>query len=383
MNFSGKLTYKIIIKDDYIRNDGTCALFLQMFLNKARKRVSVNIAVPIADFDKKTQRVKPSSQHASDYNFIIEKMLADFYKIELNYRMNNTAISFEKLIEEYENPMSKMDFVNFWTKEMENQKLLLKASTYRQQMTMLNKLKEYRETVYFYEITDDFFAKLKMHFKTKLKNTDNTISSFVKTFKKILHIANKRGIVTPLQYDDIHNKAFLGERTFLEPGEIVRLHKYWSSDFINDTHKAILARFLFSCFTGLRISDIQKISHDNIFDNYIVFHAEKTGKLHRIPLNKSAQSFMDKKTIFAGSFTGEYINRELKFIAKTVGIRKNLTFHVSRHTFATNYLLSGGRVEVLQKILGHSKITDTMIYVHIVESVTDVQIHTMDEILSN
>jgi site-specific recombinase XerD len=58
-----------------------------------------------------------------------------------------------------------------------------------------------------------------------------------------------------------------------------------------------------------------------------------------------------------------------------------VTYHVSRHTFATNFIISGGNVTVLQKLLGHSKIEDTMIYVHIAESITDIEILNLDNIL--
>ena len=139
--------------------------------------------------------------------------------------------------------------------------------------------------------------------------------------------------------------------------------------------------FLFSCFTGLRISDVTNLTNDNIIENTLAFTAVKTSKFQRISLNDSAKKYLDPKLIFKSAYTGEYINRELKNIAKICGIRKVITYHVARHTFATNFLICGGRVENLQKILGHSKITDTMIYVHIVESITDIQIHNMDEIL--
>ena len=147
---------------------------------------------------------------------------------------------------------------------MENQKNNLKSGTYRQQMTMLNKLKQFQNQVFFYEIDEAFLNKIKSHFKNKLKNNDNTISSFIKSFKKYLHLANKRGIITPILFDDIKNKQFKSDRCFLSPDEIRKLNNYFQSEFINATHKSILARFLFSCFTGLRISDIQKLTADNI-----------------------------------------------------------------------------------------------------------------------
>jgi site-specific recombinase XerD len=58
----------------------------------------------------------------------------------------------------------------------------------------------------------------------------------------------------------------------------------------------------------------------------------------------------------------------LKIITNTVNIRKKSKYHVGRHTFATNYLREGGRVEHLMEALGHSNISITMRYVHIVDA---------------
>jgi site-specific recombinase XerD len=136
-----------------------------------------------------------------------------------------------------------------------------------------------------------------------------------------------------------------------------------------------------SCFTGIRISDNLKLTENNFIENTIVLTMVKGKKFIRIPLNESAKKYIVPRTIFPGTFAPETINEELKAIAKFLGIRKHITFHVARHTFATNFLMCGGRVEHLQKLLGHSKIEDTMIYVHIVENITDVQILNMDDIL--
>ena len=381
MNFSGKLTAKIVMKKDYVRTDGTCALYLQIFLNKEKKKIACNISVRPEDFDSIKQRVKSKKPLHNDYNLIIEKMLGDINRIEVNYRLSGIALNMETLLHEYDNPSSRADFIKFWENEMTRQKEILKPTTYRQQMTMLNKTKEFKNPMPFNEINDDYILDLKTYCKKKLKNSDSTVASLIKSFKKYLHLANKRGIVTPIDFSDIKNKSFAGNRSFLDAKELQKMHNYFNSEFVNATHKAILARFLFSCFTGLRISDIQKITTENIIGDILVFSSVKSEKLQRIQLNRSALLFIEKQTLFPGNFTPEYINRELKFIAKICGITKNVSFHVARHTFATNFLICGGRVEVLQKLLGHSKITDTMVYVKIVESVTDEQIHNMDDIL--
>ena len=378
---NGKLSYKIKIKDDYIRADGTCALYVQVFLNSKKKIFPLNLSVPDVNFDKIKQRVNSSFLKHKDYNLIIEKFLADINTIEVNYRLAGAILDIEKLTKEILNPSSWICFITFWAEEMERQKGLLKQSTFRQQKSSLEKLKKYKENLFFYEIDKKQIEDIRIFLKVKMKNETNTISTFFKNFKKYLNVAIDRGIKMPIKSTEIKRPTFKSHRTFLMPEEINKMFLYWKSEFINETHKNILAKFLFSCFTGLRISDIKKIDQDNFFGGYLVFVAEKTGKLQRIQLNESAKLFIGKNKPFDSDYTDEYTNRTIKDICKILGIKKHVTYHVSRHTFATNFIISGGNVTVLQKLLAHSKIEDTMIYVHIAESVTDIEILNLDNIL--
>lgn len=382
MNFSGKLSSKIIIKDDYIRSDGTCSLYLQIFLSSNRKRIPLNIMIPPLYFDKIKQRVRLKHEMARDYNLLIEKALADINLIEVNYRLSNETLTIEKLMHEYLNPSSRIDFIKMWESELEIQKQFCNLSTYKQQKSILKKVKTYCNSIMFYEIDKLFYEKMIRHFKTVEKNSPHTLQTLAKNFKKYLHIANNRGIKTPMNYKEIKTPKCISNRTFLEGHEIIKLNQYYNSDFINENLKNILARFLFSCFTGLRISDILKLSPLNIIGDVLVFTANKTGKLQQIRLNDSAKKYIDPTFIFKGNYTEQHINRELKYIMKTCGINKNVSFHVARHTFATNFLICGGSVEVLQLLLAHSNIRETMDYVHIVRNVTNEQINKMDSILN-
>ncbi|PXX96925.1 site-specific integrase [Marinifilum breve] len=379
---SGKLTHKIIIKNDYVRADGTCALYVQIFLDGKMKRLPLNISIEPKNFDKKNQRVKGKSQHAKDLNLIISQKLADINKIAVSYRLNGTYLSLEKLLEELANPSIKADYLKFYEYHLEKQKEILKPGTYRQQKATLTKLKKFRENIFFYEITDEFLNELVAYCKNKLGNEKTTIQTTLKNFKKYLHIANKNGIRTPLIYEDIEVKSFKGQRTYLNSNEVKALYEYRNSSFTIDSHRCVLNRFLFSCFTGLRISDNLAITEENVIGDHLVFVASKPGKFQKILLTESAKKFINiNGPLFNDNFTEEHINRELKSIAKVCGIKKTLTFHVSRHTFATNFLLTGGRVEVLQKLLGHSNIRETMIYVHITDSIMDEQIVNLDTII--
>ena len=380
---NGKLTYKVKIKKDHIRIDGTCSIFIQCFLNSVQKRIPVNISVKPKDFDEVKQRVKSTHKYYKDYNIMIEKKLTEIHEIELNYRLSGITLTIEKLNIELNNPTSWICFIKFWDEELERQKALLKKGTYRQQKSSLEKLRKYKEHLYFYEIDKKQIEDIRIFLKVKMKNEDNTISTFFKNFKKYLNVAFDRGIKVPLKSSDIKRPNFKSHRTFLMPEEINTLYKYWNSEFINETHKNILSKFLFSCFTGLRISDIKNIEADNIIGDHLVFISEKTGKLQRIQMNESAKKFIGEQKPFNSNYSDEHTNRTLKDICKICGIKKRVTYHVSRHTFATNFIISGGNVTVLQKLLGHSKIEDTMIYVHIAESITDIEILNLDTILNN
>ena len=380
---NGKLTYKVKIKKDHIRIDGTCSIFIQCFLNSVQKRIPVNISVKPKDFDEVKQRVKSTHKYYKDYNIMIEKKLTEIHEIELNYRLTGGNLTIEKLNIELNNPSSWICFIKFWDEELERQKALLKKGTYRQQKSSLEKLRKYKEHLYFYEIDKKQIEDIRIFLKVKMKNEDNTISTFFKNFKKYLNVAFDRGIKVPLKSSDIKRPNFKSHRTFLMPEEINTLYKYWNSEFINETHKNILSKFLFSCFTGLRISDIKNIEADNIIGDHLVFISEKTGKLQRIQMNESAKKFIGEQKPFNSNYSDEHTNRTLKDICKICGIKKRVTYHVSRHTFATNFIISGGNVTVLQKLLGHSKIEDTMIYVHIAESITDIEILNLDTILNN
>lgn len=380
---SGKLTYRIRIKKEHTRVDGTNALYLYMYCNGKSKKIPLDVSVPKSFFDSKTQRIKKSYKYASDYNLLIEKILANLNRIEVNFRLNNEAITVDKVMEELKKPTIRICYNAFSEQylENENKKQIIMKSTYRQQKSTLRKIKEYKDPLLFGDIDIDFVKEFKSHLKNNLKNKPSTIAGTMKNFKKFITAAQEKGIRTNIEANQIKVGGMKGEFTFLLPKEVVSLYKFYESPFINSTWKNILQRYLFSCFTGLRISDIEQISEDNFIEDVLVFNAKKTNKLNRIKLNKSAQSLIDLPKIFHGTYTREHINRELKAIAKACNIKKRLYFHSSRHTFATNYLISGGQVQNLQKLLGHSKIETTMVYVHTVERLKDEEIVKMDDIL--
>lgn len=118
---------------------------------------------------------------------------------------------------------------------------------------------------------------------------------------------------------------------------------------------------------------------------------EKYGDIHDIPKSKRLKRFTEDNGLNYKQWTAfvnggqdagdQKINAHLKEIAKICGIKKVVTFHVARHSFATNFLRLGGTIEKLQELLGHSSITETRIYVHIVQEELDREIMIMDNLV--
>lgn len=377
-----KLTCKIELKSDYVRADGTCALYLVLYLKK-RKRIPLNLAVMPKYFDKKKQRVKKTFNKAKDYNLLIEKMLADINTIELNYRLSDTPLTLDALVQDLFNPSLRINFNTFANKMLKYQhtKKIIATSTYKQQLSALKKIKSYKDPILFTEITTDFVSEFRAYMRTSLKNAPQTVESTIKNFKKYVHIANNRGINTPLRYNAILVQDPKGQFTFLLPEEVKKLYTFYNSAFINTAWKNILQRYLFGCFTGLRISDIERIEPQNFINGTLAFTTHKTKKFQSLTLNDTAKQLIEPHLVFYGQYSREHINRELKKIAKLVGIKKRVYFHSSRHTFATNYLIAGGQIQNLKKALGHSKIETTMKYAHVVNDLMNEDIKNLDSIV--
>lgn len=116
---------------------------------------------------------------------------------------------------------------------------------------------------------------------------------------------------------------------------------------------------------------MERVTSKNIkTNNDLVFEPYKTRDLQKevvVPLTQKALSLIDKKKpgpLFR-VYSNQKANVRLKEIAEVCNIHKNLSTHVARHTFATQFLERGGKLEVLKELLGHSKIDTTMIYVHV------------------
>lgn len=149
-------------------------------------------------------------------------------------------------------------------------------------------------------------------------------------------------------------------------------------------NETVKRAFLFACNTGLRVGDLMKLEWQNINNGQLVFEQNKTLEYNHITLNKSALKLLGERgkpndLVFPlPSVTGSL--KTIKNWAKRAGIDKRITWHSSRHSFATNILLLGFDVKTLSTLLGHTSIKHTQKYLSIADERRAKAVNTLPEI---
>ncbi len=185
------------------------------------------------------------------------------------------------------------------------------------------------------------------------------------------------------------------EREFLSETELEKLENHI---FNSDRLDRVRDLFVFSCYTGISYVNIMALTADNVMKgidggNWIITKRQKTKNSVKVPLLGKAEEIIEKysdhpMTAVTSSLLpiiiNEKLNAYLKEIANHVVIKKNLTFRMAHHTFATTITLSNGvPIETVSKLLGHTKIATTQIYARVLEHKVSNDMNALKQTLSN
>lgn len=149
--------------------------------------------------------------------------------------------------------------------------------------------------------------------------------------------------------------------------------------------------FLFACFCGLRWSDVSRLCWSNLENNngklYINIVMQKTQRPIYIPISRIAAGYLPPRDaesvpearVFKDLPSANTVKRVLEKWTSAAGITKKVTFHVSRHTFATTSLTLGADLFTTSSLLGHSSVTTTQIYARIINKKKDETVALFDK----
>ncbi len=229
----------------------------------------------------------------------------------------------------------------------------------------------------FENITEDWLEKFS---KFLLKEvSQNSARTYLQKISTALNQAVKLKIISHNPYHHISPpKKEEIEMVFLEKAEIKKLIE---TDFYNDEVKNA---FLFGCYTGLRFSDIQSLKWDNIKNNRLHITQKKTKSLAVVPMNINAQQILDlqslksnNQNVFNLFEANSSVNRTLRKLIQKADIKKNVSFHSSRHTFATLLISSGANIYTVSKLLGHKDIKSTLVYAKVIDEEKENAVNSM------
>ena len=224
--------------------------------------------------------------------------------------------------------------------------------------------------VTFKDIDLEFSEKFREYLLARV--SENTTATYFSVFKAMLNNAVKHNILVknPAKFVSTPKKRV--DREYLLLDEIKLLASTESY------HPHITNAFLFSCVTGLRISDIRNLSWSNITNNTLEYIQQKTGIPQRMKINESAIEILMKqkrvttsKRVFEVPLSDANTNKHLKEWVRNSGITKHITFHCSRHTFATLCLTYDIDLYTVSKLLGHTGIKNTQIYAKLIDKKKD------------
>lgn len=398
-----KITYKVILREDQPNQiTKLCPLSVQAFVNGKKKVLALNLYVLKEHWDKDNQQVV-GCKHAKDYNLVINRELAKINDIIIEYRLKDKFLSADTFADEYTDFANRANFLVFYENDLKNRlrNKEITPGTYRTHLVTLNKLQQFQPRILFAEVTVEFIEKFNNWHARQLAKTINLMgkkavneshNTKAKNLSNIRTYFNraveKKKLKLDNPFDFITIKEIPGDVIWLDKHEIQAIFKVFENiDDEQRVFKDSVGLFLFSCFTGLRISDSKRIQSLPINNDLCIeFNPIKQLRFNKkllVPMNKSAKYFYSYlKSVGTITCADQTINEQLKRLMIRAGIKKKITTHVARHTFATQFIASGGNVVYLQQILGHSDIRTTMRYVHIVDEAKREQIQLMDGIIN-
>lgn len=363
---------KFILRSDYVKKDGTRPICLRITVNRKVKLYSLNISCKDCDWNEKKSIVRASDPEVAQKNKIIALYKKKSRDIVFDFLVTGRILTLNEFERLFRSNIIDKSFYSFAEYEIEFNKNKFSYETIRFYRSHVTKLKKFMPELYFHDITIGFLKDYEHYMITELGNNPNTISKTMRFVKSIINKAIQAGIITENIFDRYKIKIYEGNRDFLTMAELQRLGNLLKYKGLKKNKKNVLKYFLFCCYTGLRYTDIKNLKFKNIQEDIISIEMHKTKKVVRIPLIEQAKSlvkpgFKEQKVFKV--FAGQVTNRYLKEIIKLAGINKIISFHCSRHTFATNSLTLGIPIEVVSKLLGHESLKTTQIYAKVVDSV--------------
>jgi site-specific recombinase XerD len=367
-------------------------IYIRVTSNGKRVNISLKKKIKVSTWDEKLQRANGTDKDSRILNLYLNEVQSKVYRIYEDFKREEVPFTSQmvkaKFLGEDKTRFSFQNLVDYYNEKMQHK---LHKNTMGQYKTSQRYMIEFilRE----YKLTDIPLSNLEYSFiigfedflrsyipksgQSKIGN--NTAMKHIKRLRRMVTLAYRMKWIDRDPFVNFKMKIEKKERGFLTDFELLSIE-----DLSSSIERLMVVKdlFVFSCYTGISYVDIVQLSEDNIVigidgSPWIMAKRVKTGAPFKIPLLPKAAILIDKykdhyrtndTSNLLPKLSNQKLNSYLKEIADLCGIKKNLTFHMARHTFATTVTLSNGvPIETVSKLLGHTKLSTTQIYARVVE----------------
>ena len=229
-------------------------------------------------------------------------------------------------------------------------------------------------------VTGDLFEEFRFYLKKK-RFTAKTVNRHLCWLCRLMYRAVSKRIIRYNPFEDATYEKEERKIRFLQKSDVAKLMALKVNDKEAEQARQM---FIFSCFTGLAIADMERLEFSHIQTaadgrRYIRKERQKTKVESVVPLHPIAEEILSRcredqtvkgkgdALVFPRGCGRSVMNNKLSTVGLACGIRQRLSFHMARHTFGTLSLSAGIPIESIAKMMGHASITSTQIYAQVTD----------------
>ena len=302
--------------------------------------------------------------NADGINYALYTMVQDIERIELEYIKRGVSVTLPMLKEAVDikiSPAAKL--VDFGTAVVgQSERKELTKANYQ---TLLNNIERFRKGTLLTDIDYQFVVAYDRWLRES-GIMHNTRVSRLRMLRALMNEAVKRDIVNVNPFNRFRIQQMVSKKGFVAIEQLHHLERLTLKGIEDRVRDA----FLVGCYTGLRFSDVTTLRTEHIKGDWIVKKMAKTGFIVEIPI---ADLFNGKMLVIIEKYGkienlvknlggNSAVNKILRPLLDRCGIEAKITFHSSRHTFATLLSQCGVQLTTIQKLLGHQNLQPTQIY---------------------
>ena len=380
----------------YIRRDktnkkGEAPVFMRLTINGERADASIKRFIEPHAWNSAKGKANEKSRGGKDLNLYLDAISANILRIQRDLELDKKEVSAQIILNRYlgKEQSDRHTLMEVFRAHNEKCRALsgisLAPGTVIRYETSLRLTEAFlrttykKEDCYLDEITHQFVEDYDFYLRTVRRCCHNTTTKYLLNFKKIIRIALAKGWMKKDPFAQVHFHFEPVEREFLEKQELkVLLNKEITITRLSQVRDI----FCFCCLTGLAFMDVQQLKPEHLVADihgkiWIRKARQKTKNMCNIPLLDEAQKIIDRYRdhpycqthgVLLPVCSNQKMNSYLKELADICGIRKNLSTHCARHTFATLTLASGATIDNVAKMLGHSDTKMTRHYAKVLDS---------------